>query len=260
MTPSKNPLDGSTSERRGEVLLQPLASDEPIAVTNPGCNVCGQPFETFIFEFAGRQFSPVKTCERCTIAASVKAADEEQERVKAVRLKRFDDICPDTYRSDAIRAAMKQAVPAQMEAVRDAVKCGRGVLAIGESGRFKTTTMFNAGVRWLILNGHEVEYLTAAKFRQRASFHGKECTVEKFVKSLARVPWLFLDDFGNMSTTPAASEAILELLEERMSRKNRPVLVTSQFGGAELIAKFATRQLGEAIVRRLSMLATPIQF
>jgi hypothetical protein len=63
-----------------------------------------------------------------------------------------------------------------------------------------------------------------------------------------------------MNTTQAASEAILDLFEERMNRGNRPVLVTSQFGGSELIAKFANCQLGVAIVRRLAMLATPVQF
>lgn len=259
MTQAQNPA-GSTSERRGEIHISALATDEPTAVTNPACNVCGKPFETFAFNLAGRSFSPVKTCEPCSIAARVKAEDEERERVKAVRAKRFAELCPETYRSDEIRAAMNAAVPDKAKAVRELVKAGRGVLAIGESGQFKTTTMFNAAVKWLVLEGHEVEYLTAAKFRQRASHHAKECTVEGFVRGLARIPWLFLDDFGNMNTTQAASEAILDLFEERMSRRNRPVLVTSQFGGAELIAKFANRQLGEAIVRRLSMLSTPVNF
>lgn len=224
------------------------------------CLTCEREFTAHGATILGRQIAPAKYCEACSLAARVKADDEERERVKAVRAKRFADICPETYRGEEIRGAMMAKAGDKAKTVRELVQGGLGVLAIGESGKFKTTTMFNAAVRWLILEGHEVEYLTAAKFRQRASHHAKECTVETFVRSLARIPWLFLDDFGNMNTTQAASEAILDLFEERMSRGNRPVLVTSQFGGAELIAKFANRQLGEAIVRRLSRLATPVQF
>jgi DNA replication protein DnaC len=234
--------------------------DEPRACSCLACNVCEKPFETYVLTVAGRDLCPVKTCETCSISARVKEQEEAREKLKAKREQRFNKLCPDTYRAEAIRKAMMEQKESQAKAVREAVQAGRGVIAIGESGQFKTTTMFNAAVKWLILEGHEVEYLTAAKFRQRASHHAKECTVEAFVRSLARIPWLFLDDFGNMNTTQAASEAILALFEERMNRGNRPFLVTSQFGGSELIAKFANRQLGEAIVRRLSMLATPVQF
>lgn len=236
---------------------------EPDVVTKT-CTVCNKPFDTYSFALAGRRpFSPVKICEPCTISARAREAEDEWEKLKKARLERFNAICPDVYRSEEIRAAMNAAFantePNLLEKIRESVKGNEGVLIVGHSGKFKTTAVFNAAVRYLILTGHQVEYLTAAKFRQRSSEAAKECTVEAFVKSLARMEWLFLDDIGNMSATPSACEALLDLLEERMSHR-RPILATSQFGGDQLISKFPNPQMGQAIVRRLSMVATPILF
>lgn len=241
-------------------------SPEPeLDVVTKTCTVCQKPFLTYSFDFGSRPFAPVKICENCTISVRAREAEDEREKLKKARLIRFNAICPEVYRSDEIRAAMNAAFapksedPNLLDTIRESVKRNEGVLVIGHSGKFKTTAVFNAAVRYLILTGHEVEYLTAAKFRQRASEASKDCTVEAFVRALARIEWLFLDDVGNMSTTPAACEALLDLLEERMN-KRKPILATSQFGGEQLIAKFPNPQMGQAIVRRLSMVATPILF
>ncbi len=249
MTTRTNP-DGSTSDAAAPIIV-----DDELTVVKK-CQTCGREFEAPAANFAGRLICTARICHGCTQAAASLAREEERQRILAVREARFNALCPAEYRTEAIRAAMPKAKAAEL---RDLVKSGRGTLAIGPTGTFKTTTTFSA-IRWLIMEGHEVEYMTAARFRQRASHHGRESTLESFVRSLARVPWLFIDDIGNANTTPAAQEALLDLLEERMNRGNRPLMTTSQFGGEELIAKFTPRATGEAIVRRLSMLATPVIF
>lgn len=244
------PANGSNSEDDTPIIVE---DDLTIVKT---CLTCHREFDAPAASFAGRLISPVKLCQGCTQAAESLRIEDERRRILAVREARFEKICPPEYRSEGIRAAMPKA---KATAIRDLVKAGRGSLAIGPTGSFKTTCTFSA-VRWLIAEGHEVEYMTAARFRQRASFHAKEGTIEGFIRQLARVPWLFLDDIGNASSTPAAQEALLELFEHRVAAGSRPILATSQFGGEELIAKFTPIASGEAIVRRLGLLATPVLF
>jgi DNA replication protein DnaC len=196
-------------------------------------------------------------CDECLRKAS-NAPGHQQSRIERLT-KTFERICPPYYRSQAIRDAMKAARQPQMEAVGELVKAYRGVLAWGESGSFKTTVMFNAAVRWLVWNGQRVTYIRGSEWRQQTSEAAMAGNLVNWLKHFKSCPWLFLDDVGHMNGTPTAEESLLEILEVRM-HEQLPMLVTTQYEGDALIARFSTPERGTAICRRIAALAEPVEF
>lgn len=203
-------------------------------------------------------------CEACVNEHHRKEDDARKgQQLSADDRKRrtFERICPPVYRTDGIRAAMPGDL---VKSATDLVKLGRGVLCHGETGRFKTTAMFNGPVRWLVWTGHQVRYIRASQWRQDTSAAAKACELEAWLRPFMEVPWLFLDDIGHMNSTPSAEEALLEVLEVRThaigTARELPVIATTQFDGEALMNRFATPERGAAICRRLAMLTNPLDF
>lgn len=222
------------------------------------CKVCGQPFDTWGSTlFGDRVICLITVCPECTGAA--KARDDQKTQVSRdqQRLKLFDGLCDPYYRTPEIRAAMPMD---KAREVREHVVAGRGVLCIGDTGKFKTTCIWNGAVRWLVMRGTPVECLTAAQFRQRTSRASKETTVEGFIDKLASAPWLFLDDIGNAAVGESATEALLALTERRLARGMAPVLITTQYAPDALETRFSRPEAGKAIVRRLRLLTSTVTF
>lgn len=252
------PFDALILETRHRVIKVKPASQDPLADEG---GVGAPPVE---FETQWRETVSVKHCEPCV--AKHHAAEDAKKKGTSLsydeRKKRaFENLCPPVYRTDGIREAMPKE---QCQQVTALVKAGSGVLAFGESGSFKTTVLFNAAVRRLIWAGQQVRYIRASEWRQQTSAAAKDCILETWLKQWAEVPWLFLDDIGHMNATPAAEEALLEVLEMRThaigTERPRPVLASTQFDTAGLINRFSTPQRGQAICRRLTMLTTPVKF
>jgi DNA replication protein DnaC len=198
-------------------------------------------------------------CDECLRKARAPGSRETEAQRNTRLAKTFEEICPAFYRAPAIRAAMTAKMGPQVKAVTELVKQHRGVLAYGDSGHFKTTVLFNAAVRWLVWNNFRPRYIRGSEWRQQTSQAAMDGNLDKWLRSFKTVPWLFLDDVGHMNGTPTAEEALLEILEVRM-QEERPVLVSTQYEGDGLIARFSTPQRGDAICRRLALLAEPVAF
>lgn len=250
--------------RRRSKMTPDQNGDETVSVRRM-CKVCGEPFDTWGSIFPGmvdaknmpRVVCIINVCERCTGAQKAKVAQGNAIARDASRLKLFDALCDPYYRSEAIRAAMPID---KAKEVREHVQSGRGVLCVGETGKFKTTCVWNGAIRYLVMRGVPVECLTAAQFRQRTSRASKETTVEAFIDKLASAPWLFLDDVGNASVGEGATEALLALTEARLARGMAPVLITTQYAPDALETRFTRPEAGKAIVRRLRLLTSTVTF
>ncbi len=230
---------------------------QPRPCSRLACDDCGRPFETFAIDLLGSDYTPVRICQTCTIKKERAEADAKAAKITAIRQARFDKLAGPYYTGEEIRAAM----PAdKARACRALVQSGQGIMAHGMSGKFKTTCVLNGAVRWLILNGHEVTYMTAATWRQRTSAAAKDCRTEQFLKPLKKAPWLFIDDIGNMQGNETAAEALNDLLEGRVHAGRLPILCTTQYDSEQLATRFPREETGLAICRRLRLLSNPIPF
>lgn len=239
----------------------PLESEtiqpEPIPCSRLACDDCGRPFLTYAIHILGRDLAPVRFCEPCDTKRKEAEAEASRSKVMAARTNRFMAMAGNYYTGEEIRKAMPID---RAKACRALVQAGRGVMAHGVSGQFKTTCMINGALRWLILEGKEVTFMTAATWRQRASAAAKDCTTEKFLRPLKTVPWLFLDDLGNMHGNETAAEALNDLLEARVANGCLPILATTQYDATEMVKRFPREETGIAICRRLRLLAEPVDF
>lgn len=245
----------------GELPPDPLDAEtiqpEPILCSRIACDDCGQPFQTYAIHILGRDLAPVRFCEPCDEKRKEAEAEANKGKVMAARNRRFLEMAGTYYTSEEIRKAMPMD---RAKACREMVKAGRGILAHGHSGQFKTTCMINGALRWLVMEGKSVIYMTAATWRQRASQAAKECTTEKFLRPLKTAPWLFLDDLGNMHGNETAAEALNDLLEARVAAGCLPILATTQYDAAEMVKRFPREETGIAICRRLRLLTELIDF
>lgn len=215
------------------------------------CDTCKELFDTTRFTIAGRDFITQRTCQSCLAKAVEKEAAELKEKRRALFF-----ATAGVYYAETAHAHMPKE---RAKEVRALVKSGRGVLATGLSGTFKTTTIYNGAVRWLIETGKEVTCMTAADFKNRITEAAKACRVRAFLKPLMKVHWLFIDDLGH-NITDTAAEGLHDLTEARVKAGCLPMLVTTQFGAEALMRQFPHAETGLAVCRRLRLLCEKIEF
>lgn len=241
------------------------------------CESCGESFQA-----AGMRMGSVikvfgKFCQACSDAKEAKEKEDKRQAFIASREADWFATCPEFYRTDGLRDALKNqaitcppefrkkgqgegATIAKATLTREAAKAGRGIMLYGPSGNFKTSAMLHGAVKYLVWEGVPVKFVFAADFKNDASHAARETTIPAFIKPMVEAPWLFLDDLGNMAGTPGAEDGLHALIEARM-RAKRPMLVTTQFTGPALIGRFTFRERGESIIRRiLTMTGAPIHF
>ncbi len=218
------------------------------------CIICGHLFVTERASIMGREWTLSDKCDAC-FATLAKAVEEKDSKLQSeLRARRFEELCPSLYRSPELRAA---APLDKMKLVREAVASGKGIFAYGESGMFKTTCVWLGAVQWLVHKGKRVECVSGSEIRTRSAEARNK--LDAYLAPLIAAPWLFIDDLGQGAMTDAYSDVLLQIAEGRMS-ESRPVIITTQFDREALAARFTTPETGKAVVRRLSLLANPIQF
>ncbi len=238
----------------GDVPARESAKSECVRVSRV-CLTCRKSFDGTRITLLGRTFDYGNYCEPCTLRKQV--PDTSDPEFIAARKVEWEIICPDFYRTPEITAAIPGD---KIKRVKEAHASKGGVWIYGPSGAFKTTTMLHGVVKPLVWQRKKVIFVAAFEWKPRMSRAAKDCAVEAALAPYARVPWLFLDDVGNMAGTASSEEALHLLLELRM-RAKLPLLLTTQYTGEELVGKFTHPELGAAIVRRMNILAgDPVKF
>jgi DNA replication protein DnaC len=139
----------------------------------------------------------------------------------------------------------------------------RGMLITGPTGSGKTRSVYLL-LKKLLEQRIYAEIQPCVKLRQaiiKAAKSTHSGDRAELMRKLTNAHILYLDDFGQMVNTPAAIEAMYELLEER-AKKGNVTIATSQFSETRLIEGFGpdNKEKGEAIARRLGENADLIEF
>ena len=85
-----------------------------------------------------------------------------------------------------------------------------------------------------------------------------------YLKALITIPILFIDDINQTHLTPTVSKYLYQIFDKR-TLAGRPILLTSQLAGDELIEKYVSKHpdlqtTAEAIVRRIRDFCVTVDF
>ena len=95
-----------------------------------------------------------------------------------------------------------------------------------------------------------VEWIDDWRFGPMAVGAARDGCEDEFVERLVRARVLVWDDFGKCRMTPAVESAVMAVVAGRCDA-GRPLLVSTQFGPAELVRRFREVETGEAVARRI---------
>jgi hypothetical protein len=196
---------------------------------------------------------PSTVCDDCMVAvrehydpANQRPADDASPHP------RWDELCPQRHR-DVVIGGVR---PAQINWAAyakvldwEVEGASRGLIVTGEPGTGKTTSFWAlarkiemAGVTPIVMGSVEL-----ARVLSNAAKDVRE------VGWLYRTRVLMVDDLGKEKVTPAAASLLWEVLDRRLAA-GLPMIVTTNFTGAQLAERFGEEHLGDAIRRRLSEL------
>lgn len=222
-----------------------------------GCEIDATPA---VAEVLGAPIAiPTTVCDDCMILV--------REHYDPLRDQRAEDNATATPKWDANCGARHKAVvlgevrPPQVDwkayerAIAWTPADGRGLVLTGAPGTGKTSA-FWALARSLEAAGHGPITLSSLELGRVLGEAGRDI---RDVGWLYRCRVLMVDDLGKERASPGVASLLWEVLDKRLA-SNLPVILTTNFTGAELAARFGEQHLGDAIRRRISELCRQIRF
>lgn len=125
-----------------------------------------------------------------------------------------------------------------------------GLLLVGVTRAGKTRTMMEVVKRQLTY-GRRVSYWPAVELGKKISdsFNRKGEHAE-FMANLKRANILFVDDLGKEKLTPQIEASLFDVIRDRCDW-HRPIFVTTNFSGNQLVKRFSARETAIPMVERL---------
>ena len=230
--------------RTGSELEQRMAdrwglSGEPW--TEGQCRVCGRPLAPDPVVAQGLRIA-ITVCPTCAPAVH-QHYTTDLHSIDNLWRKR----CPERYRE----AVTRQHLPAQtMQPYQQAVAYqfpeGQGLILRGESGTGKTVCLWHIA-RQLDMSGSPWEFRTAVQLGRELARSAKDMELDY---TLAKTPFLLIDDLGKEKLTASVAASLWELIEYRTSRR-LPIIATTRYAGDTLVRRFSEQELGQDIAGRL---------
>lgn len=133
-------------------------------------------------------------------------------------------------------------------------KAPLNLLLAGNTGVGKTR------IAWRALDCRYMERGTKPHHIGAESFCRRLLREPDLMLKMCNAPLLLFDDLGKERTTPTAESAIFELVRERMDNE-LPTIYTTNFAPDTLKPRFAQKETGDALCRRLieSCYALPVE-
>lgn len=185
---------------------------------------------------------------------------------KALResaIQRWEYACPEKLRQTDWQHPKIAPFAAQHAQIRSWQYQEKGLLASGPSGFGKSRAMW-ALMRTLAEQGHESRYFTAMEWfsalQMNVIFGRDECL--GWVKSIARIPVVLIDDLGQEALQSAKQEWaqgwFFTFLDARLGN-GLPLFVTTNLSSKQMVEKSSDVR-GDPLVRRLLELCDVVKF
>ena len=137
---------------------------------------------------------------------------------------------------------------------------GRGLLIIGKTGMGKTRSMWLL-VRELMVNrGRDVRVYSSSELKELLSnAHLQRHAHKDTIEGIIRCDVLCIDDLGKEKSSDSWEQDLFTIIDKRMLNK-KPVVITSNFNGDLMIAKYNDVHKIEPMVRRLREFCDTVSF
>lgn len=230
------------------------------AITLGYCKGCACEIDTTStpMEFAGGTVEfPSTVCEDCMKLVREHYDPKRADEADATATPKWDANCPDRHK----QVALGEVRPAQIDwAAFERVsgwkpESGRGLILTGAPGTGKTSAL------WLLARNLELAGVSPITIGSVEL--GR--VLSEAARDIREVGWLYrcrvllIDDLGKERASPAMAALLWEVFDRRLSA-GLPVIVSTNFDGDGLAARFAEKHLGDAIRRRISELCRHVHF
>jgi DNA replication protein DnaC len=213
------------------------------------CEETGRQFEAEQFMFAGEWFPthrlhPDIVEEREQQERQQERQRKQQERSAAL-LKLWEQQCP---------PIMKDTDLARLDATGVDKVLGwqpkeRGLVLHGVTGRGKTRLMWQK-IKQVSLEGLGWRFYHARKLADALSESWDSKGHEKIMRACNQCRLLFIDDLGKEKVTARWETELFDIVNTR-TEQALPTIISTNYRGDPLVAKFADAELGAALLRRL---------
>jgi DNA replication protein DnaC len=130
------------------------------------------------------------------------------------------------------------------------IAAGEGLVLHGPVGVGKTHIASALG-HLACRRGHEVLFTTCSKLLAELAGGHADRSFEARVRRLGKPALLIVDDWGMREFTASQADDVFELLQERVERRGRSLLLTSNRSPADWYPLFPNAVVGESILDRL---------
>ena len=225
------------------------------------CKVCGCEIDSTPASatFAGEPIAfPSTTCDECMELAREHYNPElQQVDEAATSTPLWDAKCPERHKQVTLGEVRPGRIdwPAYERVIAWTPNDGRGLILTGLPGTGKTSAFWTLA-RNLERDGSGPITLGSVELGRVLADAAKDI---REVGWLYRCRVLMVDDLGKERASPGVAALLWEVLDRRLSA-NLPVILTTNFDGKTLAARFSEEHLGDSIRRRISELCRQVQF
>lgn len=202
---------------------------------------------------------PSTVCDDCMVLVRehYDPARDERAEENATATPKWDQNCGERHKAVVLGEARPPQIDwASYERVMQWTPAdGRGLVLTGTPGTGKSSA-FWALARKLEAEGFGPITLSSLELGRVLGEAGRDI---RDVGWLYRCRVLMIDDLGKERASPGVASLLWEVLDKRLA-SNLPVILTTNFTGAELAARFGEEHLGDAIRRRISELCRQVRF
>lgn len=225
------------------------------------CKVCACEIDATPAQatFAGETIAfPSTTCRDCMEIVREHYNPEQQETESdATSTPLWDSKCPERHKQVTLGGARPDRIDwiAYEKVIGWTPNDGRGLILTGLPGTGKTSAFWTLA-RNLERDGSGPITLGSVELGRVLADAAKDI---REVGWLYRCRVLMVDDLGKERASPGVAALLWEVLDRRLSA-NLPVVLTTNFDGKTLAARFSEEHLGDSIRRRISELCRQVQF